>query len=156
MNFVNSNLRFFRLFQKCPVVCFACSNYDMETLITKRIRISVEPFFLPQESMPIHHRYVFSYRITIENLGNETVQLLRRHWHIVESNGARREVEGEGVVGEQPVLEPDGHFQYTSWCPLTTDMGKMYGTFLMMRKCDGTQFHVKIPAFRLYPPFKMN
>ena len=70
----------------------------METLTTQGIRISVEPFYLPHESIPIQHRYVFAYRVTIQNQSTEIVQLLRRHWHIIESNGVRREVEGEGVV----------------------------------------------------------
>ncbi len=128
----------------------------METLITQDIKISVEPFYLPHESMPTQHRYVFAYRITIENMGAETVQLLRRHWHIIESDGAKKEVEGEGVVGEQPILEPGGQFEYTSWCPLTTDVGKMYGTYLMRRTADDKEFQVNIPAFKLLPPFKMN
>lgn len=144
------------------ILIYLCENsvtqsiHVMEALITQGIKISVEPFYLPQESMPVQHRYVFAYRITIENLSQETVQLLRRHWHIVESNGIKKEVEGEGVVGEQPVLGPEERFQYTSWCPLMTDTGKMYGTFLMIRKSDEQQFRVEIPAFRLYPPFKMN
>lgn len=128
----------------------------METLTTQGIRISVEPFYLPHESIPIQHRYVFAYRVTIHNQSTETVQLLRRHWHIIESNGVRREVEGEGVVGLQPVLNPGESHQYTSWCPLMTDIGKMYGEFQMMRLSDEMQFSVKIPEFKLAPAFKMN
>jgi ApaG protein len=128
----------------------------METLTTQGIRISVEPFYLPQESIPIQHRYVFAYRVTIHNQSSETVQLLRRHWHIIESNGVVREVEGEGVVGLQPVLTPGESHQYTSWCPLMTDIGKMHGTFQMARLTDETRFDVKIPEFKLAPPFKMN
>ncbi len=128
----------------------------METLTTEGIRISVEPFYLPHESIPIQHRYVFAYRITIQNQSPETVQLLRRHWHIVESNGVKREVEGEGVVGLQPVLNPGESHQYTSWCPLMTDVGKMYGEFQMIRLPDEAKFDVAIPEFKLAPPFKMN
>lgn len=128
----------------------------METLTTQGIRISVEPFYLPHESIPIQHRYVFAYRITILNQSPDTVQLLRRHWYIVESNGVQREVEGEGVVGLQPVLEPGESHQYTSWCPLMTDLGKMYGTFQMVRLSDDAKFDVQIPEFKLAPPFKMN
>ncbi len=128
----------------------------METLTTQGIRISVEPFYLPQESIPIQHRYVFAYRVTIHNQSSETVQLLRRHWHIIESNGVVREVEGEGVVGLQPVLTPGESHQYTSWCPLMTDIGKMHGTFQMVRVTDEFRFDVKIPEFKLAPPFKMN
>lgn len=128
----------------------------METLTTLGIRISVEPFFLPHESIPIQHRYVFAYRITIQNQSPDTVQLLRRHWHIIESNGVQREVEGEGIVGVQPILAPGESHQYTSWCPLMTDIGKMYGEFQMVRLPEKDKFTVKIPEFRLAPPFKMN
>lgn len=128
----------------------------METLTTQGIRISVEPFYLPHESIPIQHRYVFAYRITIHNQSSDTVQLLRRHWFIVESNGVQREVEGEGVVGLQPVLVPGESHQYTSWCPLMTDLGKMYGAFQMVRLSDDAKFDVQIPEFKLAPPFKMN
>lgn len=128
----------------------------MQTLTTQGIRISVEPFYLPQESVPIQSRYVHAYRITIENHSSDTVQLLRRRWQIVESNGIRREVEGEGVVGEQPVLQPGEHYQYTSWCPLMTDTGKMYGVFQMVRVKNKDSFEVTIPEFKLIPPFKLN
>jgi ApaG protein len=128
----------------------------MQTLITEGIKISVEPFYLPDESLPAKQKYVHAYRVTIENQSRNTVQLLRRHWHIVESNGLRREVEGEGVIGEQPVLIPGQNFQYTSWCPLMTDVGKMYGTYTMQRLPDGESFKVKVPEFKLVPPFKMN
>ena len=131
-------------------------SFFMETLITQGIKISVEPYYVPDESMPVQQRYVYAYRIVIENQSRQVVQLLRRHWVILESNGARREVEGEGVIGEQPTLEPGQVYQYSSWCPMTTDMGKMSGTYLMERKEDGQQFEVKIPAFRLVPPFKLN
>ncbi len=87
----------------------------METLTTQGIRISVEPFYLPHESIPIQHRYVFAYRVTILNQSPDTVQLLRRHWHIVESNGVRREVEGEGIVGLQPMLAPGESHQEVYW-----------------------------------------
>ncbi|MCU0345556.1 MAG: Co2+/Mg2+ efflux protein ApaG [Saprospiraceae bacterium] len=128
----------------------------METLTTHGIQISAEPFYLPHESIPIQHKYVFAYRITIVNQSADTVQLLRRHWYIVESNGVVREVEGEGVVGLQPVLAPGESHQYISWCPLMTDIGKMHGEFQMERQPLGIKFNVKIPAFKLLPPFKLN
>lgn len=128
----------------------------MNTLVTQGIRVSVEPYYLPYESLPTQQRFVFAYRITIENQSHFTVKLLRRHWHIVESNGLRREVEGEGVVGLQPVLEPGQRHQYTSWCPLATDIGKMYGTFQMQRNDTGDLFEVDIPEFGMVPPFKLN
>lgn len=128
----------------------------MPTLTTNGITISVEPFYLPHESIPVQHRYVHAYRISIFNKSSDVVQLLSRHWHIVESNGIRREVEGEGVVGQQPVLAPGESHQYTSWCPLVTDIGKMYGAFRMLRTETGEKFDVRIPEFSLYPPFKLN
>ncbi|HFA50573.1 MAG TPA: Co2+/Mg2+ efflux protein ApaG [Bacteroidetes bacterium] len=128
----------------------------METLITQGIRISVEPRYLPKESKPSQHSYVYAYHITIDNLGPDTVQLLRRHWYIQESNGILREVEGPGVVGRQPVLEPRQRHQYTSWCPLMTDMGKMYGTFKMQNLRTKAFFEVVVPEFKMVAPFKLN
>lgn len=128
----------------------------METAITSSIKVSVEAMYQPTYSKPLNHEYVYAYRVTIENLGNETVQLLRRHWHIWDSNGLLREVEGEGVVGEKPVLEPEQSHQYISGCPLRTDMGKMQGTYQMKRLSDNHLFDIAIPAFKLIPPFKNN
>jgi ApaG protein len=128
----------------------------METLTTQGIKISVEPFYLPKESLPVQQRYVHAYRISIENRSSQTVQLLRRHWFILESNGILREVEGEGVVGMQPILQPGEKHQYTSWCPMMTDIGKMYGTFQMQDLVTSHFFEVAVPEFKLIPPFKEN
>src|SRR5207249_4059536 len=100
--------------------------------------------------------YVFAYRIVIENDSETTIKLLRRHWYIIESNGARREVEGEGVVGQQPVQEPDERHEYISGCNLQTDLGKMYGSYLMERVADGTTFFVEIPEFIMVVPYRLN
>lgn len=128
----------------------------METLITNGIKISVQPSYVAEESAPCQQRYIHSYRITIENKSSTTVQLLERHWVIVESNGLLKEVKGQGVVGEQPILNPGDIFEYSSWCPLITDFGKMHGTYTMLRLSDGSTFEVRVPEFLLYPPFKMN
>jgi ApaG protein len=128
----------------------------METAITHDIMVSVEAMYQSTYSKPMNREYVHAYRVSIENLGDETVQLLRRHWYIWDSTGAIREVEGDGVIGEQPTLEPTDTHQYVSGCPLKTDMGKMYGTFTMQRLSDGILFEVKIPPFNLIPPFKNN
>jgi ApaG protein len=128
----------------------------MDVLITQGIKISVETFYLPEESIPVRNKFIHAYRITIENQSAHTVQLLRRHWYIIESNGIKREVEGEGVIGLQPVLAPGESHQYTSWSPLMTDVGKMYGTYLMMRTADEKTFQVNIPEFKLVPSFKLN
>jgi len=128
----------------------------METAITHDIMVSVEAMYQSMYSKPMDREYVHAYRVSIENLGDETVQLLRRHWYIWDSTGVIREVEGEGVIGEQPTLEPRDIHQYVSGCPLKTDIGKMYGTYTMKRLSDGTLFDVEIPAFSLIPPFKYN
>ena len=136
--------------------CNSLSGKLMETLTTKGIKVSVESFYQETQSRPLDRKYVFAYRITIENGSRYTVQLLRRHWHIVDSNDQRREVEGEGVIGQQPVLAPGESHQYVSWCPLTSEIGKMYGTYLMVRPEDQRTFDVRIPEFKLIAPFKLN
>ena len=128
----------------------------METFITKGIRISVAPTYRPEQSSPEEEKYVFSYEIIIENRSPQVVQLRRRHWFIFDSVGVRREVEGEGVVGEQPTLKPGEKFKYQSWCPLVSGVGKMHGTFLMEREDTGEHFKVHIPEFHLIFPIRMN
>lgn len=128
----------------------------METQITKGIKICVQPQYEPQHSNPKEHRYLYSYEITIENLSEFTVQLLRRHWVIVDSNGRKKNVEGNGVIGQQPILRPGQIHEYNSWCPLGTGLGKMSGYYTMKRLEDDLIFQVQIPAFDLTAPFKLN
>ncbi len=128
----------------------------MKTLITNGIKISVAPFYQPEYSDPLKRKYIFSYHIHIENQSEYGVQLLHRHWYIFDSNGILREVEGEGVVGEKPILMPGGTHQYSSWCHLITDMGKMWGEYIMERQDDLLKFEVQIPEFHLVAPFKLN
>lgn len=128
----------------------------METIVTHNIEVSVETMYQPVYSKPLAHEYVHAYRITVKNLSLDTVQLLRRHWYIWDSNGIFREVEGEGVVGKQPIIEPSESHQYVSGCPLRTDMGRMYGTFLMKKTHTEEEFIVEIPSFQLVPPYKNN
>lgn len=128
----------------------------METLITKGIRISIETSFQPQYSNVLANKFIFAYRVTIENLSPYTVQLMRRHWQIIDSNGIRREVEGEGVIGQQPVLEPGETHQYVSWCHLHTGLGKMLGTYQMQDCLTKEQFQAHIPEFELVAPFQLN
>jgi ApaG protein len=128
----------------------------METSITNDIKVSVESFYQPSYSKPVKNEYVFAYRITIENLSNHTVQLLRRYWHIWDSNAVEREVEGEGVVGDQPILKAGQSYQYVSGCPLVTDMGTMKGYFKMQKPDTEEFFDVEIPKFQLIAPFKNN
>jgi len=128
----------------------------METLTTNGIKISVETAYQPTKSRQVANQYVHAYRVTIENKSSDTVQLTKRHWFIVDSNGEKREVKGEGVIGKQPVLGPNESHQYISWCPLQTEIGKMYGTFLMLRKPEDKEFFVRIPEFKLIAPYRLN
>jgi ApaG protein len=114
--------------------------------ITRDIQVVAEPQFLPQESTP--ETFVFGYKIRITNLGEEPAQLLSRHWIITDGRGTVREVKGEGVIGEQPRLEPGQSYEYTSFCPLPTPSGNMRGTYMMVGD-DEESFTVKIPLFFL-------
>ena len=118
---------------------------------TKEIRISVDTTFVEEQSEPDDFHFVWAYHIRIENEGGETVQLLRRHWHITDSQGRVHEVRGDGVVGEQPVLEPGEAFEYTSGTPLSTPSGFMVGSYQMVTR-EGNHFSVPIPAFSLDSP----
>ncbi|UII30301.1 Co2+/Mg2+ efflux protein ApaG [Fulvivirga ulvae] len=128
----------------------------MVTEITKGIKVSVETEYQPAYSSPSQYHYVFTYKVTIENQSENTIQLLRRHWHIHDAGFLSREVEGEGVVGQQPILEPNQYHQYVSGCNLKSGLGKMLGTYLMERIVDGHRFEVTIPEFNMVAPFKLN
>ncbi len=128
----------------------------MVTEITEGIKVSVETEYQPSYSSPSQYHYVFTYRVTIENQSDSTIQLIRRHWEIFDAALSKRNVEGEGVVGQQPVLEPGHTHQYVSGCNLKSGIGKMKGTFLMERLVDGQQFNVLIPEFAMVAPFKLN
>lgn len=116
--------------------------------ITGDIRIAVEPDFLDDQSQPDESQYLWAYRVTIENRGSAPVQLISRHWRITDARGKVREVRGEGVVGEQPVIGPGGSFQYTSGAPLETACGFMTGAY-QMRDETGKLFEAVIPMFAL-------
>ncbi len=128
----------------------------MVTQVTNGIAITVQTRFSEKHSFPERRQYLFGYRIIIENNSDFTVQLLRRHWYIFDSSGEVSQVEGEGVVGEQPVLHPGETYEYESACNLTTDFGKMHGTYLMERRSDGLFFKVDIPEFELITPYRLN
>ncbi len=128
----------------------------MVTEITNGIKVSVETEYQPEYSSPSQMHFVFTYRITIENGSEHTIQLLTRHWFIHDANSLVREVEGEGVVGQQPVIEPGQDHQYVSGCNLKSGIGKMYGTYLMEKILDGQQFRVVIPEFTMIVPFRLN
>ena len=118
---------------------------------TKSIRVTVVPVFLDEHSSPEDAKYIWAYEVRIENLGDETVQLINRHWSITNSLGQTQTVRGPGVVGEQPILKPGEYFEYTSGAPLSTPSGLMVGTY-QMEDHDGKIFDVSIPAFSLDSP----
>lgn len=118
---------------------------------TRGIRVAVQPAYLDDQSDPDENRYLWSYTVTIENRGAETVQLMSRYWHISDGDGRVQEVRGPGVVGAQPVLEPGQAFEYTSGCPLPTASGAMVGHY-QMRAASGESFDVDIPMFLLESP----
>jgi ApaG protein len=120
-----------------------------------RVIIQVQSIYIESQSIPEEERYVFAYTITIRNLGRFNVQLLRRYWLITNSNGHRTEVLGEGVVGEQPLIQPGGEFHYTSGAVLETPMGTMEGHYEMVDH-EGEIFRVAIPVFRLALPTLIN
>lgn len=123
----------------------------MYRAVTRGIAVEVEPFYLPERSDPEAGRYVWAYRVTIENQSDEFVQLLSRYWRITDGTGRVEEVRGAGVVSEQPELHPGDSFQYTSGCPLPTPSGIMVG-FYTMRNERGELFEIDIPAFSLDLP----
>ncbi|MBK0404762.1 Co2+/Mg2+ efflux protein ApaG [Adhaeribacter sp. BT258] len=128
----------------------------MDTQTTQGVQVTVTTNYLPDYSSPGQQHFVFAYKITIQNNSEFTVKLLRRYWQIFDSNGTVREVEGEGVVGQQPTLEPGESHQYVSGCNLKTGIGKMTGHYTMERLVDGREFKVEIPEFVLIVPYKLN
>ncbi len=128
------------------------------TAITRDIAVSVEPVYLEEKSSPGSSQYFWAYRVTIENRGQETVQLLNRHWMITNARGELTEVKGPGVVGEQPVLKAGESYAYTSGAPLNTPSGMMGGSYEMESE-SGERFHIEIPTFSLDRPgqdFRVN
>ncbi len=123
--------------------------------ITRGVRVKVESEFDPGRSAPDRNQWFFLYTVTITNDGEETVQLLSRHWIVTNAGGDVEEVRGPGVVGQQPVLEPGQAFQYTSGCPLTTAYGFMRGTFQMTTR-GGESFDAEIADFELSEPYAVN
>ncbi|MBV9076691.1 MAG: Co2+/Mg2+ efflux protein ApaG [Methylobacteriaceae bacterium] len=123
----------------------------MYKAVTRGIRVTVEPRYLPEESQPDKGKFFFAYTVEITNMSTERVQLRSRHWRIVDGTGSLQEVRGAGVVGQQPVLGPGETFTYTSGCPLTTPDGTMEGTYTMVG-ASGQEFEAAIPAFSLDSP----
>lgn len=126
----------------------AALAYEAET---RGLKVRVRPSFLPEQSDPENRRWAWAYRIEIENRGNDTVQLVSRHWIITDALGRVEEVKGLGVVGEQPTIRPGETFSYTSGCPLATPSGSMAGAYEMITD-GGDRFEAEIPAFSLDLP----
>lgn len=133
----------------------AWHDLPVSTAITNGIRITVSTVYVPSQSAPTQHRYVFAYTIRIANEGAQTAQLKSRHWIITHGTGKIEEVRGPGVVGQQPVLKPGEHFEYTSGCVLETPRGTMRGTYQMVAT-DGASFDAEIATFQLAMPHSLN
>jgi ApaG protein len=116
-----------------------------------KIAVAATSFYLPEQSDEDSSRYLFGYTIKVTNTGSVAAQLISRHWIITDSNGRVQEVRGEGVVGEQPKLEPGAMFEYTSSASLDTPVGTMRGSYQMVAE-DGTRFEADIPQFTLSIP----
>ena len=116
--------------------------------VTEDIRVEVMSSYSPENSRPLEGEWVFQYTVRITNQGKDTVQLVSRHWLITDAADRVEEVRGPGVVGEQPTLKPGESFKYSSWCPLKTPMGLMYGTYEMQRE-NGSRFDIEIAPFAL-------
>ena len=127
----------------------------MSRALTNGILVTVKSAYMPERSTPTLRRFAFAYTVTIANEGSDTAQLVRRHWIITDGEGKIEEVEGEGVVGEQPVLGPGESFEYTSWCQLATPSGSMQGSYRMVN-ATGVPFDAEIAPFRLGMPYSLN
>ena len=128
---------------------------EVSEAVTRNIRVSVQARYVEARSQPEEGLWFFAYRVQLENLGDETVQLISRHWVITDGEGRVEEVRGPGVVGEQPVLEPGGIFHYTSACPLATAFGAMHGSYQMVT-ADGERFDAEIAPFSLSLPHALH
>ncbi len=127
----------------------------MSDTTTRGIRVQVETSYDEERSSPQENYYFFSYHVRISNVGRETAQLVSREWDITDGNGDTQRVQGPGVVGEKPVLAPGEEFEYTSFCPLTTPVGAMQGTYRMVLQ-NGDSFDAEIAPFSLAVPHAVN
>jgi ApaG protein len=127
----------------------------MSDTTTRGIRVQVQSFYDEERSSPPESYYFFAYQVTISNVGQETAQLVSREWIITDGNGDIQQVQGPGVVGEQPVLAPGEEFEYTSFCPLPTPVGSMHGSYRMVL-LNGESFEAEIAPFSLSVPHVVN
>lgn len=124
--------------------------------LTHDVKITVKTSFNPQESRPLDQFFVFNYIITIENQSNQPFQLLKRHWIIVDANGNKSEVKGDGVVGKQPILMPNDKYAYQSHCIFKTPIGKMSGSYLMRNLLENEDYQIPINGFSFCIPTLLN
>lgn len=128
----------------------------MEIAITNGIKVTVNSQYQDFYSNPELKHFAFSYHIRIENNSESTVQLVARHWNIFDAVGIKYEVEGEGVVGKQPIIEPGDFHEYVSGCNFHAPIGRMYGYFIMKRFIDDVHFKTQIPSFIMTAPYVLN
>ena len=128
----------------------------MYTATTKDIKIVVDPRFEDGHSKPDNAEFVFSYTIQVFNQSDSPVQLISRQWIIFDAIGQKRKVEGDGVIGQQPIINPGQTFTYSSWCPLASEMGYMRGLYTMVNLETTEVFDVEVPKFNLIFPTKLN
>lgn len=126
------------------------------TATTEGIKVSVSTQYMPEYSSPSQFHFVFAYNVRIQNNSSDSVQLLRRKWYIHDSLRNIREVEGEGVIGQQPTIEPGEVHKYVSGCNLKSEIGKMSGYYIMEKLVDGKQINVNIPEFTMLVPYRFN
>ena len=138
------------------IVYFTINLTDMTSKISRGVKVSVDTYYQPEYSNPMNSEFMFAYKINIENNNEFPIKLLSRHWYIYDSNGSMREVQGDGVVGIQPVIAPGNSYQYVSGCNLRSEMGKMNGEYLIENVHNKRTFDVIIPSFEMHAPFKMN
>ncbi len=129
---------------------------EVITHITEGVEVTVSSSYLQDFSSPEQGHFVFGYKIKITNNSIYTIQLLNRFWDIFDSGGQAREIEGEGVIGQQPILESGQSHEYTSGCNLSSSMGRMKGHYEFSRIADNSKFIVLIPSFNLIAPFVLN
>jgi ApaG protein len=127
----------------------------VSTAVTDGIEVSVQSAFRPDRSAPAQERFLYTYTVRIRNGGTSAARLVSRHWIITDARGEREEVTGEGVIGQQPHLEPGQSFEYTSFCVLRTPLGQMRGSYTMTRD-DGRTFEADIAPFALAVPAALN